>query len=1077
MKKLISIVLLVSFLTTTQGSHIVQAQELTLPVAGVRGHLSPEFNPPILRGIKVYPDNPFRFEFVLDQGDRTSLEAKSESILAKEDYLKTESTKLIKYFLASLTVPEKDLWVNLSPYEKDRIVPESFGQTEMGRDLLAQDYILKQITASLIYPEDEVGKKFWKRIYEEAARRYGTTSVSVNTFNKVWIVPEKAVVYENTRAGTAYVVEARLKVMLEEDYLSLEKYNSDSPPLDPPLAGLVGGARGGGDSQNPPSLTLPAGRQASNTKGEGINNLGSNIIREIIIPELTKEINEGKNFAQLRQVYNSLILATWYKKKIKESILSQVYEDKNKVAGVGFEDVGAGSKPAQEQRAGLPAGQAGLEPAPTVLDVTTIYKQYLTAFKKGVYNYIKEESDPVTQQPTPRKYFSGGWTALPLDHAMTIVTRMSGSLPHSAMKVDVRLDQAMNSYTRLDPALETIIRSHRLALDLTGAASDGSLKDIPTIEYGRYLQEYIWHDSQESLKRFDFYRDATSTPDNGHIGSQVGPFIFMEEEFFDTLSAQEKEQIQDRVVRYHRKDSLWRYAPYATGMIFALMHYPVSEYGFIDSGAGKGILALSTLKMGAPFVYLADHDPEALAAARRTLILNNYEEGKDFFIEDIDLRNFDLIKELTKKVKAEAIKRGKKLALISNIGEWEEFSVSNTNSLNFVKASEGLISLAFLTGYNLRNSVTNSRVVANDEKVFKEFKMQSQRIVTASNHMDVVLLGELNPSEDRWNKNNIAMIFTPKMIKHLPVKIELANITKKDGPPVILQISKYSDDIYDIKVFVNDEYTGSFQIETLTDLLYVINFFHPIGDFDSLVNFDREVNLEWSGKGVASTILNWLAWTAKQNNVQLGNSGTETFSLLRLYQLFFAGEIFNKDFYNNHELFLGLGPLTSASVIIKVKSIEGSSDIYKITNQDWIVEDKFELGSLIRIDENGCVWSENKDHKIGNIIQVSLTQRKGTPQYKELPRIKILDNAQLVQSVKKGQEMGSQGPGGIDLTSDQALQVKNDGNGELEFHLDSAQLAQLQNAPGFVPVIINIEPLIDLEDFLGISSQEKLANV
>src|SRR5208337_4154231 len=58
--------------------------------------------------------------------------------------------------------------------------------------------------------------------------------------------------------------------------------------------------------------------------------------REIVIPELTKEVNEDKNFARLRQVYNSLILATWYKKKIKDSILEQVYEDKKKVAGVGY---------------------------------------------------------------------------------------------------------------------------------------------------------------------------------------------------------------------------------------------------------------------------------------------------------------------------------------------------------------------------------------------------------------------------------------------------------------------------------------------------------------------------------------------------------------------------------------------------------------------------------------------------------------------------------------------------------------------------------------------------------------------
>ena len=80
---------------------------------------------------------------------------------------KQEVTKLIKYFLASLTIPESDLWVNLSPYEKNRIIPQSFGLTEMGRDLLAEDYMLKQITASLIYPEDEIGK----RILETYLRR------------------------------------------------------------------------------------------------------------------------------------------------------------------------------------------------------------------------------------------------------------------------------------------------------------------------------------------------------------------------------------------------------------------------------------------------------------------------------------------------------------------------------------------------------------------------------------------------------------------------------------------------------------------------------------------------------------------------------------------------------------------------------------------------------------------------------------------------------------------------------------------------------------------------------------------
>jgi len=169
------IFIIISFLINTLGPvPLAQAQDFRLPAPGVMVRLSPPLDPPMLKGIKVHPDNPFRFDFILDKGDSgLSVETPLMASL-----LKQEATKLIKYFLASLTIPEKDLWVNLSPYEKDRIIPNSFGLTEMGRDLLAEDYMLKQITASLIYPEDGVGKKFWKRIYQEAQKKYGTTNIA-----------------------------------------------------------------------------------------------------------------------------------------------------------------------------------------------------------------------------------------------------------------------------------------------------------------------------------------------------------------------------------------------------------------------------------------------------------------------------------------------------------------------------------------------------------------------------------------------------------------------------------------------------------------------------------------------------------------------------------------------------------------------------------------------------------------------------------------------------------------------------------------------------------------------------------
>ncbi|MBF0483359.1 MAG: hypothetical protein HQL25_01500 [Candidatus Omnitrophica bacterium] len=343
MKKILSLFILLCFVCTSiLGSNPIYAQEVSLPAPGQMVSLSPAFNPAVLKGIKLDPQNPFKFNFFVDTGDTVKSLRDHGAEMSQEEF-RQEANRLIKYFLASLTIPEKDLWVNLSPYEKDRIVPQAFGKTEMGRDLLAQDYLLKQITASLIYPESQLGKEFWQKVYAQAQAKYGTTDIPVDTFNKVWIVPEKAVVYES--GGTAFVLENHLKVMTEIDYAASQKKG-----------------------------------ERLKVKSEGIN---QEILKQIIIPALEKEVNEGKNFTQLRQVFYSLILATWYKKKIKDSIFNKVYSNQNKI----------GNLLSTKNLSG---------------DPEQIYQQYIQAFKKGVYNYIKEEPDPLTNQFLPRKYFSGG---------------------------------------------------------------------------------------------------------------------------------------------------------------------------------------------------------------------------------------------------------------------------------------------------------------------------------------------------------------------------------------------------------------------------------------------------------------------------------------------------------------------------------------------------------------------------------------------------------------------------------------------------------------------------------------------
>ncbi len=327
------VIVLIAFLLSCVNPLYAGSLFLNLPSPGSPVWTSPAFKPLILQGIKIDSKNPLHLDFIIDTGDAAP----------DAQTLRTETLKLVRYFLASLTVPNDQLWVNLSPYEKNRIIPDGLALTEMGSELLAQDYMLKQLTASLMGPEQSAGKQFWGRIYANANEKYGSSQIPLDIFNKVWIVPDKATIFEHK--GTAVIVESHLKVMLEQDYLALEK---------------------------------------NHQKVQNRGSMASALIREVVLPQIEREVNEGRNFAGVRQVNNALILAAWFKQNLKQSLLGQIYANRNKVSGIDLQDRTVKQK---------------------------IYAQYLKAFKKGVYNYIKEDIDPRTQEVVARKYFLGGYNA------------------------------------------------------------------------------------------------------------------------------------------------------------------------------------------------------------------------------------------------------------------------------------------------------------------------------------------------------------------------------------------------------------------------------------------------------------------------------------------------------------------------------------------------------------------------------------------------------------------------------------------------------------------------------------------
>lgn len=270
---------------------------------------------PMLLGLKIDPKNPLKIDFIVDGADTGVVN-------------KAEAQKIISYFFAGLTMPNDSLWVNLSPYEKDRIMDDKLAQTSLGKALLEQDYILKQLSSSLTHPETKSGKSYWDKVKNENG---------ADAFNKIWISPDKVEVHEKN--NTVVITKANLKAELEGDYQA---------------AARNGGASGQGSV--------------------------SSSLKETVLPLVINELQNGEHFAPMRQIYHSLILSMWFKKKFKESFF-KAYFNQSKISGIQLEDDSIKEK---------------------------VFNLYVEAFKQGVYDFVKKEYDRTSRQKRKTRYFAGG---------------------------------------------------------------------------------------------------------------------------------------------------------------------------------------------------------------------------------------------------------------------------------------------------------------------------------------------------------------------------------------------------------------------------------------------------------------------------------------------------------------------------------------------------------------------------------------------------------------------------------------------------------------------------------------------
>ncbi|MDD2751505.1 MAG: hypothetical protein PHN59_00005, partial [Candidatus Omnitrophica bacterium] len=292
-----------------------------------------KFRPLHLRHLSFEP-NQNNFQLLLDKGDTQKLSV---------DDLKESSATLLKYFLIGVTLPNSSFWVNLRPDSAERIVDEKLGQTDIGKILLEADLQLKKDTARFTSPQTPEGKEYWDKLYKKASELFGSSDVTIPTLTRPWIVPDEIIVRETP--ASAYVYKATLKVMLEQDYLKDSAvYKFDDQRL------------------------------------KELNEYSSQLIRDLIIPKITKEINNSKRYAPLRQVYYSLILAQWFKEKCTQ---------KNPTYAALID---------QENLTDLTSQEAWYK--------TTYFNAYQQSFKNGEYN-IKEPVNTLFGRSI-RSYFSGG---------------------------------------------------------------------------------------------------------------------------------------------------------------------------------------------------------------------------------------------------------------------------------------------------------------------------------------------------------------------------------------------------------------------------------------------------------------------------------------------------------------------------------------------------------------------------------------------------------------------------------------------------------------------------------------------
>lgn len=275
-------------------------------------------------------------------------------------------------FFIGLTIPNDKFWVNLNPWEPDRIIEEDLDATDVGKIMLEADLQMKKDFCKYKDPcTSKIGETYWglldekreelikKCMQKHLGQIKDIKNVQFQVATRHWIVPNSVDVYEG--GNEVYIANSTLDIYSEPAYehSTYEIVNQD--------AFFVSKACKDDFSE----ATKEYGRYAKELE------------EETILPLVVHVVNHGKNYSDLRCVYNSLALAQWYKEHTEYTtgIFSELVDSGN-LTGFGSLDTWSSKE---------------------------IWERYVKSYEEGEYHCWKNTtSESGRYAITESKFYQGG---------------------------------------------------------------------------------------------------------------------------------------------------------------------------------------------------------------------------------------------------------------------------------------------------------------------------------------------------------------------------------------------------------------------------------------------------------------------------------------------------------------------------------------------------------------------------------------------------------------------------------------------------------------------------------------------